>query len=427
MSFIIKGFATINSMLDGGLNVIAPLGELSTYSRTFSTVKTTIAKHAYESVSVEVFSCKEDGINKNMPNGTDEYILQRLEDILDNFVNGLTFEEQFGSRYPSDVLVHSTPLIEYGGKSLPGMIRWNTTVAGEPVTFAIWFSDATFRETYDEHEIRILPPIPNPNDLNASYANMLAMLEDYDYSAKMVDIEEIRDGDPATKIATLKLRWVDPVSDFSTELVWTLVTYGASGLIYENQIQAIRAFLIANTTLSINDWLPYFPDLVIHTTISIVPLWDNVALRSSGSVDYVLSPMVKHTDIARAAAVKLGVSPVEVNLSEVTYAVSQYKSMGFVVITEDNSTQDSEFGELYPDYAIIPINDINLNRLADNTKQAIIAMEKGLRIAETDDGIMALPVNHSRLLVGGVTYITYTTNGVTHRIVTKQSYLANVS
>lgn len=424
MSHIIKGFLTINTMLDGEMNNVAPLGELSPYARTFSTVKTTIAKRTYESVSIEIFSCKEDGIIKNLPIGTEEYLLSRMEDVVDNFVSSLDFADQFTSRYPSDSLTAMGNGVSHDGKTLPSFMEWRTIVDGEPTIFKIWLSDPAFREEYDEFEIRVIPPVPNPNDLSASQSVLMTILAEYDYESRLNAIELARNNDPATKTITIRLTWVDPTNDFSTNLVWTLVVYGNKGLLRDNQLEAVRNYLLRETGKTATQWLPNLPDLVIHTVLTIIPLWDKVALRSSGSVDYVLSPVISSAEIAQKAKVRYGsAGPTSLELSRLVYAVAAYKSIGFLAIPEPNGGQESKFTDLYPDYAIIAINDINLNRLAEKTRSAIMAIEKGIRLAEVDTAGATLPLDHNRITENGITYISYVTNGVTHRVVTKQTYL----
>lgn len=424
MSFIIKGFCTINTMLDGVIGNVAPLGELSDYSRTFSTQKTTIASRTYESVSVEVFSCKEDGIIKSMPTNTDTFLLATLEEITQTFVNNIPFEEQFTSKFPTSTLVSVGATIEHDGALLPGMIKFTTVIDSEPCTFVIWFSDAAFRTGYDEHEIRVLPPIPNPLDLESTLAEMLAILEDYDYSEKMEAIEVLKDQDPTTKIATLKLKWTDPVSDTSIDLVWTLITFGQQGLIYENQIQAIRDYLLATTGKVPDDWTNWIPDLVTAAVITIIPLWDNVALESTGSIEYVHSPLATITDINEALVRRYGRAATTEETSKAIYGVCLYKATGFVAFPEPNSGEDTLFIELYPDYTLININDINLNRLSVGTRSAITAIERGIRLAEIDNGSITLPLDVQRYRQANRDYLSYVVDGITHLIMTKASYNA---
>ena len=424
---LIKGFATINTMLDGGMNAIAPLGELSSYSRTFSTIKASIAKREYESVSIEVFNCTEDGISKDMPAGSDDYVLGRLEDIIENFDDSLDFATQFNSRYEMDLLQELGNDVTHDGRTLPSMVKWQTNILGEPVIFKIWLSDAVFRAEYGEYEIRVLPPVPNATDLMENRSVVLGIVEDYDYSKKMEDIETIRNGDPSTSVVTLKLQWVDPITDFSTELVWTLVTYGPAGLTRDNQLKAIREYLLRETGRDAGEWLPWLPDLLIHTTLTLIPVWDRVALRSSGSVEYVFDPTITVAEIKRVSRIRYGLAGAnEAQLAKLVFGVIQYKSMGFIVLSEDNSGEEGNFTELYPDYSLIPLNDLNLNRLSAKTRSAIMAIEKGVRLAEVDTGNGTLPSDHTRMTADGIDYIVYTVNGVTHRIATRRSYMANV-
>jgi hypothetical protein len=424
MSFIIKGFVTINNMLDGIMGNVAPLGELSSYSKTFSTVKTEIAKKEYENISVDIFSCKEDGIIKSMPINTDTYVLALLEDIIESFESTLEFTAQFNTRHPDATLIALGNTIEYNGELLPSRIEFSATIDGEPCVFKLWFSDAVFRTEYDEYEIRVIPPIPNPADLDVGYNTMLSILEDYEYSVRVEAIEVARGTDPCTKIVTLKMKWTDPDTDFSVDIIWTLIVYGNRGLIYTNQIEAIKKYLLDTTGRLPGDWTDWMPDLQIQAALTIIPLWNKVALRSTGSIEYVHSPVVSVSDINNACALRYGRAFTAEEMAETVYTVSTYKSTGFVVFPEPDTGEDNKFLDLYEDYALISMNDINVNRLSENTRNAISAIEQGIRLAEVDTGTQTLPSTFQRQEEDGKHYLVYVVNGAIHRVMTKASYLA---
>lgn len=422
MSHIIRAFTTINTLLDSTLGNVAPLGELSPYSRTFSTSKTDIADTLYESVSLTVFNCAEDGINAPMPVGSDTFLLNLMEDIVTNWDDTLDFTDQMTTRHPSVNIEIVGASILYDGVTLPGYIQFSDTINGEPINFMIWLSDAVFRDGYDLYEIRVVPPIPNVGDLDTDSVTLLQILADYEVSEQIAAQEAIRNNDPSTKTATLKLKWVDRVSGVSMTLTWVLVTFGDKGLIYENQLEAIRQYLLEMTGIIPEEWVANFPDLIISITLTIIPLWHKVALRSSGSLQYVHSPLITVQEISSTLIRRYPLGATTTQLSEATFTVMAYKSIGFLAFPEPNSGENAMFGDLYPDYAMIPINDINLNRLSSTTRAAIQALELGVRVAEMDDGVAVIPSNMSRVLEANRTYITYTVDGIKHRIMSRASF-----
>lgn len=424
MSFIIKGFCNINAMTDGTVSNTSPLGELSSDARTYSADKTTIANKNYSSVSAEIFSCKEDGIIKNMPLGSYDFLLQILEDIVVNFTSVIGFEEQFNSRITNAVFEAAGEPVSHNGKSLPAFCSFTATVSGEPCHFSIWFADAVFKRDYNEYEIRVLPPIPNPGDLDSSHTDLLNILEEYEYSERIDALELLRDKDPCTKVVTLKLKWVDPNNDINMVLTWTLIVFGNRGLIYDNQIQAIRDYLTQNTTKTPNEWAVWLPDLVIHSTLTIIPLWDKIALHSSGSIQYIHSPTMYANDFKNVLRKTYGRTPTIEEIDKTIHAICYYKSIGFIAYPEPNSGENSLFLDIYPDYALVALNDININRLTSATRAAIYGIEKAIRIAENYTAGTQLPFDIQVLVEGGKTYLTYNISGVTHRVLTRLSYLA---
>jgi len=423
MSHVIKSFCTINTMLDGTLGNTAPLGELSPYSRTFSTRKTEIADPLYESVSVTIFSCQEANVDVSLPINVDGHLLGLMEDIVTNFTSAIPFEDQLASRHPELTLISMGPLVSYSGKTYPGSFSYETNISGEPIISTIWLADAVFRDEYDEYEIRVVPPIPNVADLQNDYTTVLDLVTAYGVPEQIAAQEAARGSDPATKIATLELNWVDSDTGNTLALTWVLVTFGPKGLVYENQIEAIRQYLLDETGQIPEQWADTFPDLIISISLTFIPLWDKIALRSSGSVQYVHSPVFGKADIDAAVAKRFTNSITDDLADKILALTIGYKSLSMVVFPDGSNATLDAFTDIYPDYAIIPINDININRISANTRDAMAAIEAAVRLAEEDTGTQTLPAGTQREIIEGRTYLIYTVNGIKHRVMTSASYL----
>jgi len=424
MSYEIRLFGVIHRCLDAVIGNTAPLGELSPYGRTFSTQKTKIADTVHENVHALVFNCARDGVDQPMPMGADQAILSVLETLVEDFDVTLDFQSQVDSRFPeiADTVQFHT-FVSFNGFILPGYFEWTEVVNGNDVRFMVWLSDSVFRETYDLYEIRVVPPLPNLADLETSEANVREALDNYSVTQQIAAQEEARGEDSVTKNVALTLKWVDPDTSAVLNLTWLLLVFGPEGLRYENQIEAIRNFLRDETGHIPPHWIELIPELDNRTELTFLPLWHQIALRSSGSVDYVHSPVITHTAFTEALRRRTGEDPDLTLVAETDYAITYYKSIGFMVYPEGETSDPMRFTELYPDYAMISVNDVNLNRLHANTREALKAIERGIRIAEVDEG-GDLPEGFFRQTEPRLSFICYSVGGVIHRIATRQSFNA---
>lgn len=428
MSYVIKAFGVIDEALDTVMGNTSGVGELSAYSQTFSTRKTNLGGVAYPNVSAVVFDAKQDGVETELPPNANTHMLEVLQVIAAEFDPELSFEDQFNSRFPSiGPTLFFTAVTKWQNLEIPGFIQWKAIVDGEIITFKVWLSDNEFRKSYDEYEIRVIPPVPAVTDLLQDKAVVLDALDDYTDMEKFGAISAAKDGDPETKLVPLTLRWVDQNSSGVLNLTWILVCYGPQALVYENQIEAIRNYLRDNTGTIPDEWEDIIPELNIRTVINIVPMWHKVALRATGSIHYYHSLMIQAHEFAEIQTLRLGQPADDSVIQRTRYASTEYKGIGFMATPDDKVPSDIDFGTLYPDYAQVPIQDININRLQVNTRDAIKAIERGIRTAEVYvDGNAIDPTMHVQR-DERFTYICYNVNGVTHRIVTRLSFMATLN
>lgn len=425
MTYEVRLFGEIASSQDSIVGNTAPLGELSTYSLSFSSKKTEINDANYPDVSGVVFSCLRDNVEQTaLPTNAVASIMSVMDKLVNRITTTMAFADQISDVFPSIYTsMEYSDFITYNGRTLPGYLKWEETLDGDLVTFHLWTADVIFRQQYDLYEIRVIPPVPNLGDLRESDTSMLAALDAYTEEAKLEDIEAARDNDAMTKLAGLTLKWVSPVNGATFNLTWRLLTIGAKGLERVNQLQAVRDYITDTYGDFSEGWGDIFPELNVNTTLTLLPLWNQVALQSSGSVEYVHSPVVRIEQFYEGMTKRTGERPNDALAMQLDYAQSLYKSIGFMAYTEDNGANPVSFSELYPDFSLVSVNDINLNRLKSATRDAVSKIETGLRLAESYVAGEVLPVNFWLESEEHLEFICYVTNGVGHRIATRASYL----
>ena len=443
MSHDVQLFVNINAFTDNTLDNTAPLGELSPNTRTFSTAKTEIASKDYDTISLTVFHNADNGVKilnlpvDNVGVSFGEYILPIMSDIVANLGNDtisdfINNNYSVGNTIGNEVLTYlessnaitavaGNPAITY---SLPGYVKFAITIGNDVVDVTVYFSEAVMALNYKPYEIRLIPPIPNILDLDTTSVDVLNILTTYGVEDQINAQENARGDDPSTKVVPLKLKWVDLNNNNIVYLTWVLVVYGQEGLRIENQLEAIRNYLVTNSTIDISVWIQHFPELALTTVVTIIPIWDNPALPAVTGPAYVYSPTTTALSLTNLYS-KLITPNTPLGLEDwIEYNVIGYKSISFIAVGLSLTNSPIRFSDLYPDYSIIPINDLNINRLQARTRDAIIAIEEGLRYAEQANTVGIINPNYVKVDDGGILYVTYTVDNVVHRIVTRESYSA---
>jgi len=425
MGYSLKGFCNINKELDSVTGNTAGFGELSPISRTYSTSKTNLADKLYPEVSLVVFSSKLDSVSTHVPDGFDLTTLAVLNDFVIHATPDSDFADQLSTRNNQLSNISAGPSMVSGSVTLPAWVAWSVVYGTVSCDVKIWLSDTSFQETYDEYDVRVVPPVPNVNDLKGTAADLRWSLSQINVATHYKALELAKDGDPETTVETMELKWIDPVSLESIMLTWALVCYGKQASDAQNQLDAIRKYLLETTGLTPDYWQERVPDIIVRNTLTIIPRWDNVSIRSSGTTDYQYSPVTSPGDILDALGIVFPTDAVDY-LSSAIHATTHYKSIGFVAVPMGIGDR-TPFRTLYPDYAVIPLNDVNLGRLTSITRDAVATIEEVIRLAEVDDGTQDLPLHVSRLSDNRLDYLTFIVDGTSQLLVTRKSYLEVVN
>lgn len=427
MALTIKGFVTAEFLINNNTGVIAEVGELSTHSRTFSKEKTYHSNALYPGIDLTVFSSKNDGTPQSMSTVVAEEILKAVEAFK-------TFDStgDFVTQYAAALPLHASPAA--GARILQNgfhMPEWFSFVFTLPTTTAevkIWLSDTKFRAEYDEYEIIIIPPASPVTGLYAPYADARSAASSSSFISRIGEIETIRANNPYTSMRAINLRWVDP-SDLSLtfQSEWTIVGFGPQATRQSNILIAIRAYLLANSEYSIDQWRQYLPEVKSVETFVFIPAWDKISLSAGPAGDSLYSPVIAPDAITSMVSQYLPSVPYTDNKAYVDYFALLYKSLGIICVgSATNTAGQQAFREKYRDYTVISFNDQNINRLQATTVAGMQVLELLVRQCEADNGTNAVPSGYTRVIEGPFTYLETIEAGVVFRMVTRKSYNDNL-
>jgi len=431
MNVFIKGFGRLNAYLDTVDGGISPVGELSTQSKTFSIDKDVLRDPTKDAGEAVIFHSKgEDKSDYAIPTSFKDEILDIIETV-NGFDDQSTAEAQFNAVFNAkpwtDVVIG--PSVLGNAQNIPAYVLFKTVIGLDTIEFKLWFADSTFQTEYDEWSILLVPPVDDLNSLWGTYADVSNALVNVKLTDRLSKVEPLKAGNPETKLMGSTITWQDRADNsrlLQTE--WTVIGYGPKSSAQENIMEAVREYLVDNSSYTIEQWVEHFPEIVALDSYTFIPLWDQPAISVAGQSESVFNPSIAYADVVpRTQLVIPALSETEIqNRADITSIL--YKSIGFIVMGEAANAVDAiRFTDRFTDYAVLATNDANINRLSETTKQVIQGLERLARQCEVDDGISALPADMNRITTGQLTLVTLTIGTAQLKMGTKNSYMAVVN
>lgn len=421
-TYSLKGFVSVGAFVDNVRYEVAPLGELSLRSATYSKDRAIFASTSTggspTSLELAVFSSRtpeEPHFDVPTPYATLLTAMMRwchAQALNGNFTNNaelcrqLLMAEFDGQIRDAVVGV----MISQDGVWLPASITFYINADGLGATWdpavraeldrsraKIWFADEYFASEYDEFDLEFLAPIDN------------ARLDDFFLLADQVElkvkartleqthilIEQIKDGKPETKIRTLNFDYHDPNDkDWTLPTNWSFVIYGIAGDNVDSIKEGLAEWILENSTKTREEWAVIFPDIFTSTEMIITPMWSQLGIPNASWLESVYSPTVNvQNALATARRTCTGTGYTDAHIDSVLAVVgTPYKSLALLAVggPENRDGQD-RFEEIWPDYLSVVTSSLDFNRMQPDTQRWVSMLQNMLQVAENMSDFSDLP------------------------------------
>jgi hypothetical protein len=417
--YTLKGFATHGLFANNTPGTTNAIGEISTFSRTYSQeVGEYVDQTNASNLTLLSFLSATDGTAQVVESGLATRVLQ----ICAWFYNQTL--QNAGQLYADQLLAgaltqfqtvantfQSGAMVTDGTHWVPEWVSW--TDLQNPGSFIrIWLADASFQSQYDEFTIVIVPPITPLDDFFKAASSVLAEVNAVTLPQLMLNINTAKNGHPESDIITMVYDWNDPNN--SANLIptnWTIILYGMAGDNVDSISDALEAYILANSSHSRSDWVEIFPDIFKRTEFTMVPLWQNVAIagRASGSSDAsaVYSPIANLT-AALALLPQFASYPSAHINAHGTVMGHPYKSLQVGVIGSDqNRNSWFELTQVFPDLINVSSTSTDFARMSQATQTFLQALAVMIQTAETMTQYSSIPLGYTKLIRNSVLYIVY--------------------
>jgi hypothetical protein len=418
----LKAFCQIAALIDNTVDKIAPIGELSDRAHTYGRSKELLNSAAAPGYTLVAFSSKREGVDEQVNGVLGQALLGVCKWAYEACLAGkfnsssesfrVAFLQQYSTKY--SVWTIGAMVQVTVGRWMPSVIEIRD-IANDQLQYKLWFSSDVFEQQYDEYHIEVVGPV---EDLDAFFLGRQAVIQALaaeTHELKMEKVQAIREKYPESFISGPMFEWFDPVdpTDKTRRIAtyWTPMVYGIAGNNIDAIKEALRAYILANSTHTKDQWAAIFPEIFTSTEFIFVPMWNKYSIPNR-ELESGLYSSVANFNYGKAELIRLvrgeGYTDEYISGNSEIFGAS-HKAIA-VAVTGSPHNRDGviSFVQRYYDYINVDATSLDFMRMNPETRRMVLALAEMLAVAESMTPDSALPVKFSRLIRDGVLYVAYT-------------------
>jgi hypothetical protein len=433
---ILKGFVTINQFINNITNNVSSLGELSTFSQTFSTDKGEYKNVDLPEYSLITFKSIES------TTGVAAVVSQSQVDQITELVNQavvyatahirpydpIDFKNTLLAAFTGRIsTLNHGPFVDNGTLALPQWISWISTEHSD-ASIKIWLSDEAFQNQYDEYEIKVIPPLTPLNNFFGLFNSVSTTLDSITLNDLTNEIEVVRNSQPESYLRILNFNFVNTVNQAQTKSTnWTVLVYGKAGDNIDTIKDAIIAYVLENSTHTNQEWETILPDLFKRTEFIFLPRWDKEAIPNLTVLAGIYSSILNPKECIQFAKDNIGFYDdafIEDNVNILPY---DYKAISLVCVNGSSNIAGKEtILDIIPDCIPISSTSTDFNRMQIATREWILLMDDMLVLAETATEFTTVPSPYRRIIRENKLFISMLYNNVNYLVAAKSNSFYNI-
>lgn len=429
----VLGFMSISNLIDNTPGVIAKIGELSTWSRTYSKTKGEYFDVARPDFSLVSFSTTDQDTGNDVTLTAAESALA-IDVFYKCYVyattNPLPLDpEDFRNSIQAE-LYETIQNLEFGALetasavTMPVWVSFQTKGAINN-TYHIWAADQTFRSEYPDYDITIIDPIPNLSDFAGNWQNAVNKLEEWPFNKLLAKAQVDKAGNPETYTLSFQYDFVNRINPTQKiPVTWIALVYGESGNSEDAVKDAIIDKLVTETGYPESSWEPIFPELFKRTEFIMYPRWDLLSIPNVSTLTSLYSPFVD-ADEAISKAIDWTPFYPRVFIEEnVTVFPVTYKSVSVVSVNGMNNLDEQKtLYSVWKDYICVDTSSPDFQRMTPATQNWVHFMVRLVSEAETASYNSAVSQGFRRVKRGNLTYLSGNFNKANYLVVLRKSLL----
>lgn len=433
--FVLKAFIQHTMFLSDKPGIVSTIGELSTYSLTFTKNKTMYMSSAIaDELDIVVFKAAIDNVAVTLPVAVADHVGAISKYIYDHTINSsikyTTTEllELLLIEYASKADTFSCgELITDGDFTIPEWVSWHTKIDGVDTnnTIKIWFVDTSFKEQYDDYEIVVIPPITPLDNFFSPFATVKKTLLAIDPTVMMDNIQKAKDGDPETVVRSETYTLYDVYNiENTTSTTWNFLIYGAAGDNIDSINDALVEYILSHSTKTRADWIQILPDIFKRTEFVLVPTWHKYGIPNRVLEAGIHSPIINVNEALTFINKVVKKYTVEHINKYAEVLANPYKSLSIVSIGgSDNKNNLFSIDDYFSDYISVAMTSNDFTRMTTATQEWAILISKMLIAAESMSYFTQVPSGMSKSVRDGVLYLSTKYDKINYLVASKMSVM----
>lgn len=425
----INGFAKIDALANNTDGAIATFGELSPSSITFAKEKYYFGNHTLGDVTFVGFSCTNGPNKASIPSIIGNEIALVLNWIYDTAKNGslpnsksqviTALMAEFGYLTTFNV----GEILTASVLSMPEWIYFKNTGSTTTYEVKVWLSNDSFVGQYGLSEIIVIPPVTSVDVLFSNYGSVQNYLNNRTQTQLTDAIQNASGEYPYTFLRTETFNWVSSTnSTITLPTSWTVIGYGIAGNNVDAIKNAIKAFVLTNSSHTENEWKILIPSLFVSTEYIITPHWDVTSVDNLTEGGRLYSSIFGPQSITSYALLTKGDYPTAHVNTTAKGSFFTYKTLAFSIVgNPDNINGDYNFALKYRDYLPVVSTGPDFAKMSVATQQWSNLINSMLPIAETMTNTSNVPLTMTRIVRGSVTFVGKSLDGILYLVATKAS------
>lgn len=389
----IKGFVSIQSLIDNSEDVVAKLGEISTWSLTYSKNTNEFTHSSYPAYRLTTMFCYDTGTDATyVPSQAEaEEIIQVVNSVY-NYVTTHTRPYDVEDLQDTIVAAHYGKInnfimgatIDSGTTALPEYISW-TSLTHSNLEVTVWLCDESFQSQYPHYDITVVPPVDNLDNFFSAFSTISTLLNKVTLPVVTEKIQTAKGTDPETYIRTYSFKYTSPITPAdSMDTAWSVLIYGMQGDNPDTIKDAMIEYILANSTHTRTEWEAIIPDLFKRTEFILLPRWDKTAVPNNTVESGLYSSVVDPVECISFAKTQCSFYDTTHTEANILIAPHPYKTLSMLIVSGPNNIEGkTSFTELFSDYLPISSTSLDFNRMVDYTREWLLKLDDMLVEAET--------------------------------------------
>lgn len=427
--YSLKGFIEVSGLVDNTVGATSAIGELSTFSATFTKEQGVYISASYPNIQLLSFSSLQDSAQIPVPDAYQKSTFA-VAGVVYTGINDLsntsdraqflqTLVSLIGTGYQN---VDCGEMVQQGQHWAPEWVSWNPANSND--FFKIWFSDTSFQAQYDEYSIIVIPPFTPLDNFFLAGAKVDAALNAVTPTYIVTQMQSAKNGHPETYLQVESYDYHNP--DKTADYVgaqFGVVIYGTYGNNDDAIRDAIVDYILANSTHTRDEWTKILPDLFKRTEFVIIPFYDTMAIPNKTLNAGVYSPVVPVKKVFSAVEAVCS-DYADTHITTYLEMMSHnYKSLILAVCGgPDNRNNKFYITDYYSDYIAVPTSSPDFSRMSSTTQDFAIQLATLLQKAEDLTAVNQVPAGFTRVVRNKMVFLAMSVNKIQYLALAKYNF-----